>query len=39
MPPTLQAIQTQLNNYQPNVPVLTSIKNALAGYVNSEEQN
>jgi hypothetical protein len=38
MPPTLQVIQNQLNNYQPDVPVLASIKNALAGYVNSEEQ-
>jgi hypothetical protein len=39
MPPTLQVIQNQLNNYQLYVPVLASIKNALDGYVNSEEQN
>jgi hypothetical protein len=39
MPPTLQVIQNQLNNYKPDVPVLSSIKNALAGCVNSEEQN
>jgi hypothetical protein len=29
MPPTLQVIQNQLNNYQLDVPVLASIKNAL----------
>jgi hypothetical protein len=39
MPPTLQVIQNQLNNYQPDVPALASIKNALAGYINSEERN
>jgi hypothetical protein len=39
MPSTLPDILTQLNNYQPDVPVLISIKNELAGYVNNEEQN